>query len=172
MADDFPPRQAAFIREYLVDLNATAAAKRAGYSAKCAHVQGARLLKDAKVRAKIDEAKKQRAERVEVKSDDILRELLRIMNTDVGAAFDELGHMRPLKEMPEDLRRAISSVEVDQDDEGGAAVKLRMWDKLKAIELLGKHLKMFTENHRVEHSFSEMTDEQLEAKKREIIERG
>lgn len=164
-----PPKRAAFVREYLVDMNATAAAKRAGFSPGSASGMGHTLLKNPQVKVMIDEEMKRRAERVEVKADDVLRELLWILKTDIGAAFDENGHMRSLKDMPESLRRTISSVEVEQGNDGGAAVKLKTWDKIRAAELLGKHLKLFTDKIQMEHSFAELTDEQLEARKQEII---
>lgn len=72
------PKQAAFVREYLVDLNATQAAIRAGYSPKTAKVQGSRLLTKADVAAAVETGRAQRAERVEVKADDVLRDITRI----------------------------------------------------------------------------------------------
>lgn len=70
------PRQAAFIREYLIDLNATQAAIRAGYSEKTAYSQGQRLLKNAEIQEAVQEAQAERAERLEVTSDDVLKGLL------------------------------------------------------------------------------------------------
>lgn len=158
-------RQHRFVQEYLVDLNATQAALRAGYSEKTAEHQASRLLGNVGVKSAIDAALAARAARVEVKSDDVLRELLRLAMVDVTEAFDDAGKLRPLKDMPADLRRAIASIEVESQASGelrelddGAQVqgdavtvtKLRFWDKVKGLELLGKHLKLFTD--RVEHS--------------------
>jgi len=66
------PKQAAFCREYLIDLNATAAAKRAGYSQATAHVQGPRLLENVKVAAQIAELQKAAAQRNEVTLDEVV----------------------------------------------------------------------------------------------------
>jgi phage terminase small subunit len=152
-------KQDAFVREYLVDLNATQAALRAGYSSSSAASQGARLLKNAKVRDAIDAAKRAQQERVEITADTVLRELLRIARVDVGEAFDnDTGALKPLKDMPEDVRRAISGVEVDELWGGGGrdrieigqTRKVKFWDKVKSLELLGKHLKMFVD--KMEHS--------------------
>lgn len=160
----FTPKQAAFIREYLVDRNGTQAAIRAGYSERTANEQASRLLATASVRKAVDEAINRRAARVEVKADDVLRELIRIFSADVGRAFDERGNILPIHEIPEDVRRAISSYEKDAD----GVVKVRFWSKPEALKLAGQHLKLFTEKHELK-LFSEMTDEQLEQRKRELI---
>lgn len=152
------PKQSAFVREYLIDLNATQAAIRAGYSAKTATTQGPRLLENVGVAKAISEALQQRADRLEIKSDDVLRELFRIATTDIGDVFDEEGRLKPLKDIPKDTRRAIASIEVDELFDGsgedrvqtGWVKKVKFWDKPKALELLGKHLKMFTD--KIEHA--------------------
>lgn len=68
-------KQAQFVREYLIDLNATQAAKRAGYSDATAYSQGQRLLKDAEVAASLEIAMAKRAGRTEITADNVLREL-------------------------------------------------------------------------------------------------
>lgn len=156
-------RQKAFVAEYLVDLNATQAAIRAGYAATTAEHQGARLLGNVGVAKAIREAMDRRAARLEIKQDDVLREILRLAMVDVTDAFDDSGKLRPLKQMPPDLRRAIASIEVESlsiegrtlDDGAdapavGTVTKLRFWDKPKSLELLGKHLKLFTDKLEVE----------------------
>lgn len=158
-------KQARFVAEYLKDLNATQAAIRAGYSVGTAHVQGPRLLSNVRVRAEIDAALKRRAERVEVRADDILRELLRLATVDIGQAFNVDGTLKPIHEIPEDVRRAMSGVEVEEfdHDDGptGRVRKVKFWDKTRGLELLGKHLKLFVD--RVEHSGG-LTLEQIIAK--------
>lgn len=151
-------KQARFVAEYLKDLNATKAAERAGYSAKTAHSQGPRLLEHVEVKRALNEHSKRRAERVEIKADDVLRELRRLALVDIGEAFDTEGRLKPIHEIPIDVRRAMSAVEVQQvfDHDGehryhsGDLMKVKFWDKTKGLELLGKHLKLFTD--KVEHS--------------------
>lgn len=152
-------RQAKFVTEYLVDLNATQAAIRAGYSPKGAEVTGSQLLRNPKVRAEVDAALERRSARVEIKADDVLRELLRLATCDIGDAFDEKGNLKPLHEMSADVRRAIAGVEVTAIGVDAIAhvTKVKFWDKTRGLELLGKHLKLFTEKH--EHS----VDASLEA---------
>lgn len=157
------PKQNRFIAEYLVEPNAHTAAVKAGYSPKTARVQGPRLLSNAVIKREIEAALKRRSERVEVKQDDVLRALVNVLNIDIGRCFDEHGRLLQLHEMPEDARKAIASVEVteiwerasDNPKDGkpvaiGTLSKLKLLDKMKAIELAGKHLGLFTE--KVEHS--------------------
>jgi phage terminase small subunit len=151
------PKQNRFVAEYLVDLNATQAAIRAGYSKRTATEQSYDLLRKPQIRAMIDEAMVKRAERVEVKADDVLRELMRVGLADISQAYDKNGQLKPLHEMSEDVRRAIAGVEVEELYEGhgddrvriGSLVKVRFWDKTRGLEMLGRHLKMFTD--KVEH---------------------
>ena len=153
MAAKLSPKQARFVTEYLVDLNGKQAAIRAGYPSKTAHIRASQLLSLLKVRQTVDEAIERRSARVEVKQDDVLRELLRIMTTDIAKAFDSEGRMLKLGEMPEDIRRAVSSVEVEQMFEGsgqdryhsGDLVKLKLWNKGEAITLAMKHLGLLKE---------------------------
>lgn len=143
-------KQQRFVEEYLVDLNATQAAIRVGYSARTANEQGARLLANASIRAAVNEAKKAQAARVEVEADTVLRELLRIGTVDVSRAFAADGSLLPIHEMPEDVRRAVSAIEVTSL---GATVKVKFWSKVDALDKLGRHLKLFTD--KVEHDVSE-----------------
>ena len=107
-------RQEMFVREYLVDLCGAKAARRAGYSERSAKEQAYRLLRDPKIKCAVDAAMEERVKRVEVKQDEVIREL-------------KLVAMAPAS------------------DENGAAVKLG--SKLRALELLGKHLGIFEGKH-------------------------
>ena len=108
------PKQALFVREYLVCLNATKAAERAGYSAKTAHAQGSRLLKNAEVAAAVAKANEERLQRVEVSADEILRELKRLAFFDIADAFDNNNKLKDLKDIPEDARHALAGMEVEE----------------------------------------------------------
>lgn len=151
------PKQQRFVAEYLKDSNATQAAIRAGYSRKTAKSQGARLLTN----VDIAQAVTKRVEQVGITADVVLGELLRIARADIGQAYGKDGRLLALKDMPEDVRRAISGIDVEEIFEGygderkpvGNLVKLRFWDKPRTLELLGKHLKLFTE--KFEHTVVE-----------------
>ena len=101
------PKQDMFVREYLIDLNATQAAIRAGYSAKTAEEQGYQLLRKTSVHAAIQAGMNKRAEKAIITADEVLA----------------------------NIRRLAQKAE-DMDDNGNA---------LRANELLGKHLKLFTD---------------------------
>lgn len=107
---EFTPKQQAFINEYLIDLNATQAAIRAGYSKKTAYRTGCDNLKKAHIKAEIEQRMKKREERAIITAEEVINGIKEI-------AFDP---------------------------------KARHNDKLKAFELLGKHLAMFTD--KVQHS--------------------
>lgn len=151
-------KQERFAQEYVVDHNATQAAIRAGYSADTAVVQASRLLRNVHVLAIVEKLQAAQRERTGVTADTILFELLRIARSDLGQAFDENGNLLPIKEIPEDVRRAISGVETFEEFDGhgadrvkiGETRKLKFWDKTRALELLGKHLGLYVE--RVDHT--------------------
>lgn len=147
------PKQRLFVAEYLVDKNATQAAIRAGYSQKTARSIGEENLTKPDIKAAIDSALEQQIERVEVNADIVLRELIALATVDIAEAFDENGALRPIHDIPKDVRKAISGVDVyservsgsGEDAEIGYTKKIRFWDKKGSLELLGKHLKMFTD---------------------------
>lgn len=139
------PKQARFVDEYLIDLNATQAAIRAGYSARTAEQVGHQLLKKTSVQAAIAERMKSREQRTEITQDKVLAELARI-------AF---GNKRALMKWGPDGVKLVDSATITDDDaamvsevsesvtEAGGTIKLKTHDKVKALELLGKHLGLF-----------------------------
>lgn len=153
-------KQQAFVAQYLVDKNATAAAVRAGYSEKTAAKIASNLMKKPAVRAAVDSAVAKQLERVEVSADEILAGLKRVAFFDIAEAYEETGkgdergenRMRSVRDMPRDVRDALAGIDVHYDgkDEPGYVVKLKVDGRLKALELLGKYRKLFTE--KVEHS--------------------
>jgi phage terminase small subunit len=140
-------RQELFCQEYLVDLNGSAAAVRAGYSEKGSRVAASKLMDRLEVRQRIQELMNERTERVQVTADEVLQELLAIAKVDINAIFGPSGELLPISEIPEATRRAIASVDVYKDFTEGVEIgetkKIKLWDKLRALELLGKHLKLF-----------------------------
>jgi phage terminase small subunit len=142
------PKQSAFCEAYITSLNATQAAKEAGYSAKTARSQGQRLLTNVDVAAAIDALKAERSARTMIGADRVLRELAKIAFGDVRAIFHADGTMKPLSEISDEAAALIASLEVSEiRDRDGVIIgynrKIRMHDKLRALELIGKHIGLF-----------------------------
>ena len=160
-------KQERFCQEYLIDHNASQAAIRSGYGSRNANVTGPRVLANVGVRARIAELTGKQATRLEIKADTVLKELLLLAKSDVKEIFDENGNLKAVHEIPEDVRRAIAGVETFVDKDGDITKKIKLWDKPKALEMLGRHLKLFTD--KVEHSgkvtfdLNDMSDEELDA---------
>lgn len=154
--DKLTARQEAFVREYLIDLNATGAARRAGYKGNdnTLGAMASALLRNRKVALVIQKGMDKRAERVQITADDVLRELLLIAKMDPSKAYDLNGRLLPIHEMPEEARRCISAIDIYKDFTEGVEIgetqKVRFWDKPKALEMLGRHLKLFVD--KIEHS--------------------
>jgi phage terminase small subunit len=76
-------RQQRFVNEYLIDLNATAAAKRAGYSEKTAHSQGPRLLENVEIQAELRKAQQKTINKLEITREDIVNDLIKIKEDNI-----------------------------------------------------------------------------------------
>lgn len=136
-------KQARFVAEYLVDLNATQAAIRAGYSEKTAEVIGYENLRKPQIQEAIQVAMDARAKRTEITQDRVLQELAAIgfSRTTDFIRIDQMGHviLTPTDELTEDQQRAIAGIK-----DGKFGVELKLHDKLRALEKLGEHLGMFS----------------------------
>lgn len=161
-------KQQRFCDEYLIDLNATQAAIRAGYSEKTATEQGARLLTNVKVQKYLQKRKTERIERTEITQDMVLYELASIAfsnaadyaaiverdatiqceNGAVMPLYDQDGN--PVKyrtvepvltsDLTEKQKRALAVIKKGRD-----GFEVKPYDKIRALELIGKHIGMFTE---------------------------
>ena len=141
-------KQRIFVSEYLIDLNATQAAIRAGYSEKTAYSQGQRLLKHVEIQAAIGAAKAERLERTEINADYVLNRLYEIDQMDVADILADNGGLKPIPEWPKIWRQYISGMDLAEMHEGygdereivGLLKKIKWPDKVKNLELLGKHI--------------------------------
>lgn len=114
-ADPLAPRMRAFVDAYLIEPNATQAAKAAGYSAKTAAEQGARLLRNVQVADEIARRQAVRSEAAKLTADAVLREIDTLATSDIGALFDlsaDALRMLPMAEWPAEARKAVSSIKV------------------------------------------------------------
>jgi phage terminase small subunit len=152
------PKQERFVEEYLVDLNATAAARRAGYASSTAEQQGPRLLGNVGVAAAITAAKAQRSERTKIDADWVLRTLAEEKAADLADLFDDQGNVLPVKNWPAVFRRGVVvGVESFEEYVGrgadrtavGVVRKIKLADRTRHLELIGKHVDVqaFREQH-------------------------
>lgn len=154
-------KQKRFADEWLIDMNGTAAAIRAGYSVKSAEVTASKLLRNPKVRAYIDERMAEHSRRTGVTQERIIRELARIAFLDptklVNMETAEL-----LDDVAADDRAAIASVKVKtmSGDTEMVEREIRFADKIKALELLGKRFGMWIDKQQVDvHGTVQIVDD-------------
>jgi len=149
---DLTALEAAFVREYLVDLCGAEAVRRSGSKAKHPNTLANQMMKRPHIKAAIDAAMAARAERTEITQDRVLNELALIAFGDL-ADFVEWGpggvRMREGADLDPDKRRALAEVAETVTKEGGSQ-RVKMHDKLGALTLIGKHLGIFKEQ--VEHT--------------------
>ena len=139
------PKQKRFVDEYLVDLNATEAALRAGYSKRTAYSIGNENLKKPEVQKEIQERMKDRQERTEIAQDKVLKELAHIAYDDIRNYLkfwtDEEGKIQvELKSSDEIDTRNISEIQVDN-----GKFKFKLYPKDNALVQLGRHLGLFND---------------------------
>ncbi|ERI92145.1 terminase small subunit [Clostridiales bacterium oral taxon 876 str. F0540] len=138
-------KQKIFCDEYLIDLNATQAAIRAGYSFSTAKEIGSENLTKPNIRAYIEKAMAERSRRTGINQDRVIRELAKVAFINIADVID-IDNVTVKEDASEDDLAAIASVKVKRyNSENGNSVEreIKFADKLKALELLGKHLGMF-----------------------------
>ena len=142
-----------FVEEYLKDLNATQAAIRSGYSKKTARSQGNRLLTNVNIQYAISRAKEDRTERTLIDADYVLQRHYEIDQLDALDVLDDDLNLRPLCDWPKTWRLALAGVDImrvrewESDKSDNKKVesviqKIKWPDKLKNLELLGKHVQV------------------------------
>lgn len=139
-------KQKLFIDEYLIDLNATQAAIRAGYSVKTAQEQASRLLSNVMVQQAIAIAMAERSKRTGVNQDRVVLELAKIAFVKMTDIVDDHGRIKGTA--TDDDLACIESIKYkESDNEFGGSVEreVKIGSKLKALELLGKHLGMWND---------------------------
>lgn len=143
------PKQEAFVREYLIDLNATQAAIRAGYSERTARQAGFENLTKPDIAEAIAKAQEERAKRTDITADWVLRTLATEKEADLADLYDAEGRLKPVNEWPMVFRTGIVvGVESLEEYEGagkdrrliGFTRKVKLSDRIKHLELIGKHV--------------------------------
>lgn len=156
------PKQSRFVDEYLIDLNATQAAIRAGYRDSSI---GRQLITKNNVSEAIKQRMEKRSERTQLTADDVVLQLARMGMSDVRKLFTPDGRLKAVHDLDDDTAAAVQSIEVvtkvapGQDGEAPEVEylhKIKMIDKIKPLELIGKHmgkqLGQWAEKHEHEHN--------------------
>lgn len=148
----------AFCHEYLIDKNMTQSAIRAGYSKKTAGAQGFEIFKKPEIRSRIAYLHQEQLTRVDISADRILQQLARIAFSDVRDIFRN-GNLLNIEDLDDLTATGVAGVEVvsrpgGKDADGNTVVehvhKIRLVDKVRPLEALGRNMKLFTE--KVEHT--------------------
>lgn len=180
-------KQEMFCREYLIDLNATQAAIRAGYSDKTANRTGSENLSKPDIAQRIIDLKSERNERVEVNADYVLRRLVEIDEMDVLDILKDDGGLKMVHEWPKVWRTTLSGLDIlttvtnfDETTMENILKKIKWPDKVKNLELLGKHISVmaFKEQAAHEHTgknggpieVATLSKDEYKAARREMLE--
>ncbi|MEG2042170.1 MAG: terminase small subunit [Hafnia sp.] len=179
-------KQELFAREYLKDLNATQAAIRAGYSEKTANEQASRLLANVNVQSFVAELKATRIEQTGIDAAYVLRRLVEIDQMDVLDIMTDDMSLKPVSEWPASWRRYLSGFDLAEMFEGrgddremvGILKKIKWPDKVKNLELLGKHVNVQAFKEQVSSEitgknggpiqYTDITEEELDERLKEL----
>lgn len=169
------PKQALFVQEYLVDLNATQAARRAGYSERTAGTIGFENLQKPEIAEAISRAMSARSMRTQVTADRVLEEYARIAFARLSDVVEWGTHgvtIKPSAELSDNVLAAVERVECNQseymEESGGGILrtqyKVKLHGKQAALDALAKHLGITPETVRLKvDDLNSMTDDELRA---------
>ncbi len=160
-------RQKIFVAEYLIDLNATQAAVRAGYSKHTAEVIGHENLRKPDIAAAIQGSMDKRSDKLEITAERILAEIAKLGFGNIQNLYDDDGTLQRVIDLPKDVTATIQEVTEETIGGGEATIlrrKYKLADKKASLELLGKHLKLFSDRLDVNviRSAKEYTDAELQ----------
>lgn len=142
-------RMELFVASYVADPNVTQATRAAGYPA--GQAVGHRLLREPWVQAEIARRMGERYKAYDVSAERVMAELAAIAFSDIRDLYDENGQFKPLQELDGDVAASIAGLDVEvprargEEEPGDPIVKVKRYDKIAALKLLGQTMKMFTE---------------------------
>ncbi len=160
------PKQKIFCDEYLIRLNATDAAIKAGYSKKTAYSIGEENLRKPELKEYIEKRKIDRENRTEITQDRVLKEIARIAFLDPRKFFDEDGKLKKIIELDDDTAAALAGFDISSLMKGNGedailefTKKLKHVDKKGALELLCRHLGMLNDKVKVSLSIEDLLEQ-------------
>lgn len=147
-------KQKKFCDEYLIDFNATRAYKTAYPSCnkdETARVNGSKLLTNTNIQEYIQERKEDLKKRVEVTQEDVINQLARIAFGDIRKLYNESGGLKNIQDIDDDTAAIITGIETTEEFDGfgqdreqiGYTKKIKMAEKTKALDLLGRYFGIF-----------------------------
>ena len=166
-------RQEMFCREYIKDLNGTQAAIRAGYSPRTADRMAYELLKKPEIQAFVLQSKAERVEEVKVDANYVLKRLIEIDEMDVADILDDGGDFLPIRSWPKVWRTTLSGLDIaiiNSGDTESIIKKIKWPDKVKNLELLGKHIGVGAFTEKVDHTSSDGSMSPARPTRAEILE--
>jgi phage terminase small subunit len=157
---DLTDKQRLFCDEYLIDLNATQAAIRAGYSPKTADQQASRLLTNVKVQEYIKGKQGKLADKLEITQERVLQEYAKVAFFDIRKIYTDLNSLKAIQDIDENSAAAIAGIEVTEESEyidgtkvnTGYTKKIKVHNKISALEGLGRHLGLFNDKLKLDAS--------------------
>ena len=172
-------QQKLFTKEYLVDLNATQSAIRAGYSKKTARSQGQRLLTNVDIQELIQKETRKKFNEVDLTAKKVIDEIIKLAFANIKNIYDEKGNLLPVHELSDDVAACIQEISQDEmgnsrDDAIVIKRKYKLSDKKSNLEMLARYFKLLTDKH--EHSgpnggaieYSNLTGEELDKRINEL----
>ncbi len=172
MTGKLTPKQQRFVDEYLIDLNATQAAIRADYSMKTAEKIGSENLKKPEIREAIDAALLKRSQETQIDAAWVLRRLAAEAEADVADLYGPDGQLLPVKEWPKIWRQGlVAGIDIEEITVEGVKMgeikKIRVSDRVKRLELIGKHVRVNAFQEVIQHKgLDGLADRLARAKKR------
>ena len=166
-------RQEMFCREYIKDLNGTQAAIRAGYSPRTADRMAYELLKKPEIQAFVLQSKAERVEEVKIDANYVLKRLIEIDEMDVADILDDGGDFLPIRSWPKVWRTTLSGLDIAIINSGDTETilkKIKWPDKVKNLELLGKHIGVGAFTEKVDHTSSDGSMSPAKPTRAEILE--
>lgn len=168
------PKQQRFVVEYLVDLNATQAAIRAGYKPARAREQAYQLMRKPEVQDAIAKAMAERGKRTKVDADYVLQRLVEIDQLDLLDILEDDLSLKPLKQWPKAWRQYLVGFDLAEMFEGhgkdrdmvGILKKIKWPDKVRNLELLGKHVNVNAFKEQVDVTVTSLSSRMAKARER------
>lgn len=155
-----------FCDHYLTHFNGAKAAEQAGYSAKTAAQQASRMLTKVKVQDYLQSRKEMIAEKLQYSQERTMLEIARVAFSDIRNLFTVDGALKPITELDDDTAAIISSIEIHEEEAtardieveekivAGVTKKVKLWDKMKGLEMLAKHYRIFDDGPKVTNNIN------------------